>query len=300
VAQAVVPDFDERLTEFQSATFTRLRPGQRQVLGAYAEHHLGTSDLAIEMPTGEGKTLLALLIADYALDRGWSVAYLTGTRQLAERVEKEAAELGLDIVRFAARDYGGAKLDNYHQARAVGVMNYWVYFNSKPVPKPADLVIFDDAHLAEQPLSGLQTLRIPDKLGPARVLYRTICEFVVAHTDAYAGLRAMLDGTARPGTPPELLSFSDWAAIAVRHATPSSRRPSSARTRPGTSGRPSGNTSASAGFSSGPLASRSVRTTRRPRSTPGIAGPSSGSTCRPRWARWTTCSGVSAAARLPD
>jgi hypothetical protein len=90
------------------------------------------------------------------------VAYLTGTRQLAERVEEEAVALGLDTVRFASRDYGGAKLDGYHQAQAVGVMNYWVYINSRPVSQPADLVIFDDAHLAEQPLSGLQTLRIPD------------------------------------------------------------------------------------------------------------------------------------------
>ncbi|APU15225.1 DEAD/DEAH box helicase family protein [Actinoalloteichus fjordicus] len=210
---AAVPDFDERLAGFQSTTFKELRPGQRQMLAAYAAHHLKTPDVAIEMPTGEGKTLLALLIADYALDQGMSVAYLTGTRQLAERVQDEAAKLGLEIVRFAAKDYGGAKLDDYHQAQAVGVMNYWVYFNSKPVPQPADLVIFDDAHLAEQPLSGLQTLRIPDKLGPARVLYRTICDLVVAHTDAYAGLQAMRDGTARPGTPPELLSFSDWAAI---------------------------------------------------------------------------------------
>ena len=212
---AEVPDFDERLAAFQSATFRELRPGQRQVLAAYSARHLMTPDLAIEMPTGEGKTLLALLIADYALDQGRSVAYLTGTRQLAERVQDEATELGLEVVRFAARDYGGAKLDDYHQAQAVGVMNYWVYFNSKPVPQPADLVIFDDAHLAEQPLSGLQTLRIPDKLGPARKLYRTICDLAVAHTDAYAGLQAMRDGAARPGTPPELLSFSDWAAIAT-------------------------------------------------------------------------------------
>lgn len=192
-----------------------LRPGQRQVLSAYAADHLETRDLAIEMPTGEGKTLVALLIADLALDQGRSVAYLTGTRQLAESAQKEAEELGLDTVRFASKDYGGAKLDDYHQAQAVGVMNYWVYFNSKPVPRPADLVIFDDAHLAEQPLSSLQTLRIPDKLGPARVLYRTVCDLVVAHTDAYPGLQAMRDGTARPGTPPELLSFSDWAAIAT-------------------------------------------------------------------------------------
>ncbi|KMV18296.1 hypothetical protein ACT17_11715 [Mycolicibacterium conceptionense] len=215
MASAAVPDFDARLAAFASARFKQLRPGQRQVLSAYAAHHLNTSDLAIEMPTGEGKTLVALLIADLALDGGRSVAYLTGTRQLAERAVDEAEKLGLHTVRFAAKDYGGAKLDDYHQAQAVGVMNYWVYFNSKPVPQPADLVIFDDAHLAEQPLSGLQTLRIPNISGDARLLYRTVCDLVVAHTDAYPGLRAMRDGTARPGTPPELLSFSDWAAIAT-------------------------------------------------------------------------------------
>ncbi|NDJ90740.1 DEAD/DEAH box helicase family protein [Mycolicibacter kumamotonensis] len=210
----MVPDFDARLKAFGSTTFKELRPGQRQVLSAYAADHLDAGDLAIEMPTGEGKTLLALLIADWALDQGRSVAYLTGTRQLAERVEKEAATLGLDIVRFAAKDYGGAKLDDYHQAQAVGVMNYWVYFNSKPVPQPADLVIFDDAHLAEQPLSALQTLRIPDRPGPARDLYQTVCDLMIVHTDAYPGLHAMRDGTARPGTPPELFAFNDWAAIA--------------------------------------------------------------------------------------
>jgi hypothetical protein len=83
-------------------------------------------------------------------------------RRWAQRIEEAAAKLGLDLVRIAARDYGGAKLDDYHQTQVVGVMNYWVYFNSWPVPQPADLVIFDDAHLAEQPLSSLQTLRISD------------------------------------------------------------------------------------------------------------------------------------------
>lgn len=208
------PDFEQRLTAFKSPVFTALRPGQRLVLQKYAAEHLQTTDLAIEMPTGEGKTLVALLVADWALDQGRSVAYLTGTRQLAERVEEQAAALGLDVVRFAAKDYGGAKLDDYHQAEAVGVMNYWVYFNSRPVPQPADVVIFDDAHLAEQPLSGLKTLRIPNKSGHAGDLYDSVCDLVAAHTDAYPGLRAMQDGTAMPGTPPELLSFADWAAIA--------------------------------------------------------------------------------------
>ena len=207
------PNFAERLSAFASTHFTELRPGQKLVLDAYAADHLTTADLAIEMPTGDGKTLLALLIADWALDQGRSVAYLTGTRQLAEHVEAEGQRLGLEVVRFAGRDYGGAKLDDYHQARAVGVMNYWVYFNNRPVVQPADVVIFDDAHLAEQPLSSLQTLEIPYTSGPARDLYRAICKIAVTRTVGYSGLRAMQDGTAPPGTPPELLSFYDWSLI---------------------------------------------------------------------------------------
>ena len=64
------------------------------------------------------------------------------------------------------------------------------------------------------PSAGCRPCASPTSPAPARQLYQTICELVVAHTDAYPGLRAMLDGTARPGTPPELLSFSDWAVIA--------------------------------------------------------------------------------------
>jgi hypothetical protein len=224
VSGTEIPDFPDRLRSFVSPTFPKLRESQRLVLASYARDHLGTADLGIEMPTGEGKTLVALLIADWFLEQGWSVAYLTGTRHLADQVREEAEKLGLEAVRFAARHYGGAKLDDYHQAKVPGIMNYWVYFNSKPVPKPADIVIFDDAHLAEQPLSSLQTLRIPDKKGAARKLYRDICNLVIAHTDAYAGLRAMQDGMAAPGTPPELLSFSDWSAISgpVRDAIESS------------------------------------------------------------------------------
>ena len=39
-----------------------------RVLAGYATH-TDTPDLAIELPTGYGKTLVALLIGDYALSR---------------------------------------------------------------------------------------------------------------------------------------------------------------------------------------------------------------------------------------
>ena len=77
-------DFRVRLNRFGSNKCRELRAGQTLVLDEYAANHEQTRDLAIEMPTGDGKTLVALLIADSALDKGRSVAYLTGTRQLAD------------------------------------------------------------------------------------------------------------------------------------------------------------------------------------------------------------------------
>jgi hypothetical protein len=50
------PDFAERLAAFASTDLADLWPGQKFVLDAYAADHLDTADLAIEMPTGDGKT----------------------------------------------------------------------------------------------------------------------------------------------------------------------------------------------------------------------------------------------------
>ena len=188
--------------------------GQRLVLEEYSTSHLQTPDLGIEMATGEGKTLVALLIADYALDNRQSVAYLTGTRQLAQHVLAEANMLNLEAALFSSGNYGGQALYNYNEALTIGIMNYWVYFNSSPRVEPADLVIFDDAHLAEQPLVGMHLLRIPRWLEESTELYTTLCDLILSHTDSYRSLRAMRDGTAEPGTPPELLAFNDWGAVA--------------------------------------------------------------------------------------
>jgi len=47
-----------------------LRPAQDHLLRTFAAEHTGTADLAIGLPTGEGKTLTGLLLADWALDQG--------------------------------------------------------------------------------------------------------------------------------------------------------------------------------------------------------------------------------------
>lgn len=206
-------DFAHRLSRFGSQKFATLRDGQYLVLEEYAANHLQTPDLAIEMATGEGKTLVALMIADYALDNGHSVAYLAGTRQLAQHVLTEANTLDLEAVLFSGGNYGAHSLYKYHEAYALGIMNYWVYFNASPKLEPADLLILDDAHLAEQAISGMYTLCIPRHSDGSLQLYESICDLILSHTDRYQNLRAMRDGNAEPGTAPELLSFNDWSSL---------------------------------------------------------------------------------------
>lgn len=211
-------DFGVRLRELApSGYLDGLRPAQVHALNEFAEHHTASPDVGIELPTGEGKTLIGLLIADWALDQGMSVAYLTGNRMLATQVVGQATLLpGLEIRRFEGRHYPGADLDDYHQAHAVGVMNYWVYFNSSPKVEPADLVIFDDAHLAEQALAGLFTASILRSTSAGRQLYETVCDLVLQRSpNAYPTLKALRDGAAPFGGPPELLAFNDWSAIST-------------------------------------------------------------------------------------
>lgn len=205
-------DFGVRLRDLAPGGYSGgLRPAQAHVLGVFAETHTASPDVGIELPTGEGKTLIGLLIADWALDQGMSVAYLTGNRMLATQVIGQAAMLpGLETRRFEGGFYPGADLDDYHQAHAVGVMNYWVYFNSSPRVEPADLVIFDDAHLAEQALSGLFTVTILRSTDAGRRLYETVCDLVLQRSpNAYPTLKALRDGAAPFGGPPELLAFND-------------------------------------------------------------------------------------------
>src|SRR5262245_35528753 len=118
----------------------------------------------------------------------------------------------MDTVKFSSRNYPPADLAAYHDARAVGVMNYWTYFNTSPKVEAADLVIFDDAHLAEQPLAGMFAIRVDRRQQPE--LYERLCDIVLAHTQLYPSIELMRQDAAGPTVPPELLAFPHWAAIA--------------------------------------------------------------------------------------
>ena len=205
-------NWDSLLGSFSSTTFGELRPRQRELLDAYSAAN--GDDIAIELPTGGGKTLIGLLLAEHHLQAGQRVAYLTGNNHLSDQVVDEARELpGFQVARFAGGSYGAADLAAYNDAQSLGVMNYWVYFNSHPRVETADVLILDDAHLAEQPIAGMFSIRIDARSDGA--LYDQICDLVLAHSNLYPSVELMRERSAGSTTAPELLAFSDLKHIAA-------------------------------------------------------------------------------------
>jgi hypothetical protein len=77
-------------------------------------------------------------------------------------MEHEANTLGIRAIRMEGpgSSIPAADKRSYHRARAVAIMNYWVYINQHPVIDPAHLLIMDDAHLAEHCLHSLYSVEI--------------------------------------------------------------------------------------------------------------------------------------------
>jgi len=210
------PDFDALLASFSSEKFKGLRDAQTTVLTRYAERHLDTPDIAIELPTGAGKSLIALLIGEAWRKEGRTVALLTGNKALAVQMEKEGNDLGVNVARMEGRgqDIPLTLRRQYRRGSAIGVMNYWVMFNTNPVVDSADLLIVDDAHLAEGALEGGFSVRIDRYTHPE--LFSELVGELAARLPDYASLADARAESDNPRSGVELMSFLDQQRVEVR------------------------------------------------------------------------------------
>jgi len=136
---------------------------QADLLREYNKKHLKTPNLALELPTGAGKTLVGLLIADFRRRKfDERVVYLCPTRQLAGQVGAHAAEYGIPAHVLVGRqaNYPSAKFREYKESTATAITTYSGLFNTSPKIDDPHVIILDDAHAGENYISDLWSVEI--------------------------------------------------------------------------------------------------------------------------------------------
>jgi hypothetical protein len=137
---------------------------QADVLRAYAKDHEATPDVALELPTGMGKTLVGLVLAEYRRRKFQNrVVYLCPTRQLAHQVGRQGASYGINAVVLVGPQnaYSPPDYASYATGAAVAVTTYSGLFNINPRLDDANAIVLDDAHAGGDYIAQHWSVEIP-------------------------------------------------------------------------------------------------------------------------------------------
>lgn len=152
----------------------------------------------LEMSTGGGKTLIALLIAQSLVNEtNGNVLYVCPTIQLIEQTQLQAKACGLETAAY----YGGSwyHQDVFRDARGPCVTNYAALCNGKSIFRRESLaaMILDDAHVAAPSIRACFTLQ----LSSSTTLFDEVITLFRPYLET-AGQRqqlaALLDGDPMP------------------------------------------------------------------------------------------------------
>jgi hypothetical protein len=185
------PDDPESLfRDIRKRTVPGLLSHQADLLRGYMAVHKDHSDIAMQLPTGSGKTLVGLLVAEWRRRKyGERVVYLSPTRQLVNQVADQArSKYGIDLHPFTGpkSEYDPKASSDWQNADAVAVTTYSSLFNVNPFFSDPDLIILDDAHSAENYVAHFWSLQIDNsepEHKPAFTALTGLISSIMPHTD---------------------------------------------------------------------------------------------------------------------
>ena len=126
---------------------------QAAMLNLYMKN-INKKTVALELPTGSGKTLVGLLIGEYRRRKNKEkVLFLCPTNQLVHQVVEQAnSKYGLKAIAFCGKqkNYLQKEKSSFLMAEAIGVTTYSSFFATNSFFKDVDILIMDDVHSCEE------------------------------------------------------------------------------------------------------------------------------------------------------
>ncbi len=170
-------------TESPEALFRDLRsrkvPGllahQADVLRDYVETALDKPDVAFQLPTGSGKTLVGILLGEWRRRRfDERVVYLCPTIQLVNQVaEQSRTKYGITVNTFTGKqaNYSQTAKSEFQNGETIAITTYSGLFNTNPFFDDPHTIILDDVHSAENYIASHWTVRVERFRGDHQALY---------------------------------------------------------------------------------------------------------------------------------
>ncbi|MGB3511741.1 MAG: DEAD/DEAH box helicase, partial [Microcoleaceae cyanobacterium] len=140
---------------------------QADILREYQKLALDKSDVALQLPTGSGKTLVGLLIGEWRRRKfREKIVYLCPTIQLVNQVvEQSIDKYGIKANAFTGKqkEYSPSIKTEYRTVETLAVTTYNGLFNTNPFFDDANIIILDDAHAAENYIAKYWSILIERK-----------------------------------------------------------------------------------------------------------------------------------------
>jgi hypothetical protein len=132
---------------------------QADILRDYNKNFINRENVAFELPTGTGKTLIGLLIGEFRRRKFEErVIYLCPTRQLVNQVGSQALEYGISAKVILKPEYD--YFNEYQAGNNIAITTYSSLFNTNPRFSDPHTIIMDDAHSSENYIASLWTVCI--------------------------------------------------------------------------------------------------------------------------------------------
>ncbi|WP_457774741.1 DEAD/DEAH box helicase [Phycobium rhodophyticola] len=160
-------------------------PHQRAIIQSYVEKALDKADVALQLPTGSGKTLVGAIIGEWRRRKfNERVVFLCPTRQLVNQtVEQCRDKYGMDVLGFTGskKNYDPSAIAEYRQGRKLAVTTYQSLFNINPFFNDAETIIIDDAHAAENYIGKMWSLEINGADKNHKALFQSVANILKPH-----------------------------------------------------------------------------------------------------------------------